>query len=67
MNEDEALWERVSARRRAGTLGATDYEAWSSAEQNADDTSVEQGFALFSPDWYRYFAMTFESMGGSES
>jgi len=62
MPADEQLWEQVSEARRNGALTPAQLDAWNVAEENADDTAAERGFALHTAGWFRIFALTYEGM-----
>ena len=61
-SSSEALWDEISARREHGELTERERTCWIAAEQNADDTSVEQSFEVFSQEWFRIFGRTYQAM-----
>jgi hypothetical protein len=59
-SHDQALWEDLVNRR--ADLDREHRAAFNLAEQNADDTSAENHFGTMTPEWFRYFADTYESV-----
>jgi hypothetical protein len=58
----EAQWEDLTRRQAARQLTPAERAAYNLASDNADDTSVERRFDLFSAAWYRVFASTYQAM-----
>lgn len=57
-DQAEALWTKLA--NEPAKRGSRERAAYNLAEQNADDTSVEEGFAVHSPRWFACFASTYD-------
>jgi hypothetical protein len=55
---NEALWSAMV--NDPAPKDSAERAAFNLAEQNADDTSVEQGFEGHSPAWYASFASSYK-------
>ena len=56
----EEIWSDAVTREWARTLSRRESAAMRSAEQNADDASVENGFETFTAPWFDSFARTYD-------
>jgi hypothetical protein len=59
---DEIQFDTITAQYYARELDREHRAAYNMANENADDTSVEEKFELFSERWFYYFARTYDSV-----
>lgn len=57
VDANEALWVKLT---NDSVKGTDERAAYNLASDNADDTSVEQGFECFSAQWYACFAASYQ-------